>query len=135
MRSILASVFDSTDEATALTGTAAAMVLTSIGREHADPEGSRPGKRANIDRAGAEQAARLYRDYFSENPTYPEEVFERRYRLPRSIFLRVHHAVVADGPYFQQSSDALGKTGRSPYQKTDCGDEDASVRGHGRLSG
>ena len=80
-----------------LAGLAGATVVTSL-RGRTGSGGSRPGKKANIDRAEAKGAALLYHDYFSESPTYRQEVFKRRYRLPRSLFLRVHKAILEDDP-------------------------------------
>ena len=79
--------------------------------------GSRPGKRRNIDRQDQEGAVRIYKDYFSEEPTYSDELFQRRYRIPRVVFLRVHNALLAYDRYFQQRRDATGLMGKSPFQK------------------
>ena len=62
--------------------------------------GSLPGRRPNIDRNDEEGALRIYRDYFSDRPTYTEEPFERRYWLPREVFMRVYDALVAHDGYF-----------------------------------
>ncbi|KAL6563172.1 Syntaxin-81 [Orobanche hederae] len=39
--------------------------------------------------------ARLYRDYFSDTPTYPETMFRRRFRMRRPLFLRIEGAITA----------------------------------------
>ena len=58
VRSIVPSGWDGTEEAAVLAGTAAATVVTSL-RGRTGSGGSRPGKKANIDRADAEGAALL----------------------------------------------------------------------------
>jgi hypothetical protein len=49
--------------------------------ERRDPGGSRLGKRANIQRNHLEGHEKMFRDYFSETPTYPLGIFRRRYRM------------------------------------------------------
>ena len=61
--------------------------------------------------------ARLFHDYFSNNPTYPEESFRRRFRMRRSLFLRIQEAVTVHDCYFTQRNDALGVRGLSSLQK------------------
>jgi hypothetical protein len=59
----------------------------------------------------------LYNDYFSRNPTFPDYMFRRRFRMRRDLFLRLVHAAEAHDPYFQQRPDATGRLGMSPLQK------------------
>ena len=79
--------------------------------------GSRPGKRSNVDRGVRFGAERIYRDYFSAVPTYGELHFQRRYRMPRSLFLRIHDSILEKDPYFCERQDATKKLGASSYQK------------------
>ncbi|XP_020275043.1 uncharacterized protein LOC109849603 [Asparagus officinalis] len=44
-------------------------------------------------------------------------MFRRRYRMSRSLFLRIVDAVKDHDYYFQQRSDGLGRMGLSPLQK------------------
>ncbi|XP_074340796.1 uncharacterized protein LOC141678368 [Apium graveolens] len=60
---------------------------------------------------------RLYRDYFSTTPTYTETQFRRRFRMRRSLFLRIEEAVTAHDNYFTQRVDAVGVRGLSSLQK------------------
>ncbi|XP_039120525.1 uncharacterized protein LOC120256933 [Dioscorea cayenensis subsp. rotundata] len=59
----------------------------------------------------------LWNDYFSENPRYNAEMFRRRYRMSRSLFLRIVGAVKNHDSYFQQRCDGLGRGGLSTLQK------------------
>ncbi|KAL6554254.1 hypothetical protein OROMI_019927 [Orobanche minor] len=61
--------------------------------------------------------ARLYHDYFSDTPTYPKESFRRRFRMRRSLFLRIQEAVVVHDNYFTQRNDVVGVRGLSSLQK------------------
>ncbi|XP_074373857.1 uncharacterized protein LOC141714224 [Apium graveolens] len=70
-----------------------------------------------IDRNREEGHGRLYQDYFSDTPTYTETQFRRRFRMRRSLFLRIEEAVVAHDNYFTQRTDVLGVRGLSSLQK------------------
>jgi hypothetical protein len=60
---------------------------------------------------------KLYRDYFSECPTYPGKFFRRRFRMRRSLYLRIAHAVEEHDNYFVQRRNAAGALGFSCIQK------------------
>ncbi|XP_047979203.1 uncharacterized protein LOC125221123 [Salvia hispanica] len=60
---------------------------------------------------------RLFADYFAEEPRYPADVFRRRFRMRRSLFLRIVNALSARYPEFRLQRDATGKPGLSPLQK------------------
>ena len=59
----------------------------------------------------------LMQDYFSENPTYPAHLFRRRYRMRRSLFVKIVEACEANCRYFTQRRNAVGLKGFSAYQK------------------
>ena len=99
VRIIVANGWYGTEEAAGLAGTDEAIVVPSVPGPTGSG-GSRLEKKANIDQADVEAAARRYLDYFCERPTSRQEVFERRYRLSRGLFSRVHNAVLADDTYF-----------------------------------
>ncbi|XP_035833771.1 uncharacterized protein LOC110876773 [Helianthus annuus] len=60
---------------------------------------------------------RLYHDYFVENPVYPSNLFRRRFRMSRPLFLCILNEVVANEPYFVQRRDNIGRLGLSSMQK------------------
>ncbi|OAV93090.1 hypothetical protein PTTG_27429 [Puccinia triticina 1-1 BBBD Race 1] len=37
----------------------------------------------------------LHKDYFSDNPSYPEEIFRQRFRMHQSLFVQMINEVVA----------------------------------------
>ena len=67
------------------------------------------------DREGAHD--RLYQEYFADNCNYPPNFFRRRYRMRRTLFLRIVHRLGEYSPYFTQRADALYRCGFSPLQK------------------
>ncbi|XP_020253854.1 uncharacterized protein LOC109830908 [Asparagus officinalis] len=78
--------------------------------------GSIPGHAViNRDRETTHQ--NLVIDYFADNPRFGEDMFRRRYRMSRSLFLRIVDAMKDHDYYFQQRSDGLGRMGLSPLQK------------------
>ena len=60
---------------------------------------------------------RIFHDYFSENPTYPDYIFRRRFRMRRNLFLRIQAAIESHDPYFVQKYNAAGVPGLSSLQK------------------
>ena len=53
-------------------------------------------------------AERLINDYFGPNPTYGPEVFRRRFRMHKSVFLRIVEAVTANVSIFRRDAMLLG---------------------------
>ncbi|XP_057812312.1 uncharacterized protein LOC131026456 [Salvia miltiorrhiza] len=62
-------------------------------------------------------AHRLFNDYFFENPTFNEGMFRRRFRMSRSLFLRIVDAVKNHNGFFEQRMDCTGRWGLSRPQK------------------
>lgn len=61
------------------------------------------------DRKGGHE--RMFQDYLAVNPTYGPELFRRRYRMSRELFLRIMNAVEAHDDYFVQKRDAANVLG------------------------
>uniref|UniRef100_J3MN98 Uncharacterized protein n=1 Tax=Oryza brachyantha TaxID=4533 RepID=J3MN98_ORYBR len=59
----------------------------------------------------------LYRDYFSENPTFGAKTFRRRFRIRQHVFLRIIKAIEEHDDYFKQKRNAAGVLGLSCLQK------------------
>ncbi|XP_073153988.1 uncharacterized protein [Henckelia pumila] len=78
--------------------------------------GSVPGRRT-IYRDRENAAQNLFNDYFVENPTYNEEMFRRRFRMSRILFLHIVDAVQNHDSYFVQRRNAAGKLGLTTLQK------------------
>ncbi|KAJ6843069.1 putative nuclease HARBI1 [Iris pallida] len=85
-------------------------------RRAAKRRGSIPGHMV-INREREEGNSRLWQDYFSENPTYGETFFRRRFRCRRNLFLRIVNGVKEHDNFFVQKKDGLGKLGLSTLQK------------------
>ncbi|XP_048633035.1 uncharacterized protein LOC106412678 [Brassica napus] len=74
-------------------------------------------KRAYVERNREAGHNRLWNDYFSENPSFPENLFRRRFRMNRQVFMRIINTLSANVPFFQQRRDAVGRLGLSTLQK------------------
>ena len=60
---------------------------------------------------------KLWNDYFSETPTYNPELFRRRFRMNKSLFLRIVQRLETNIPYFQQGTDCTRRSSLTPLQK------------------
>jgi hypothetical protein len=60
---------------------------------------------------------RLFRDYFSDNPTYDFVKFRRRFHMRRELFLSIVDRVCAYDQWFVQRPDAVGWMGLSSLRK------------------
>ena len=76
--------------------------------------GSIRGKLPNKNRDFDDAFKRLIKDYFSGNDSVYDEVhFERRFRLSRSLFLKIYEAIVLNPPFII-TQDCTGKAGIHP---------------------
>ena len=86
--------------------------MNSISRHKGSVAGRKVVKR-DITRGGEQ----LYSDYFSSTPVHNDEIFRRRFRMQRSLFLRILSTLQQhSGSYFIQTQDAIGRIGLSPFQ-------------------
>ena len=60
---------------------------------------------------------RHFFDYFAPTPIYPPALFRRRFRMKRSLFLRIQSKVEAYDSYFVQKRNSAKKLGLSSLQK------------------
>ena len=74
-------------------------------------EESRTTTRRAINRNRVAAHQRLMDDYFSENPLYGEEIFRRRFRMSKELFLRIVTDLEQEYIYFTQSSKCQRETG------------------------
>ncbi|KAK3218386.1 hypothetical protein Dsin_012356 [Dipteronia sinensis] len=78
--------------------------------------GSIPGHiMINRDRESAD--CTLFNEYLSKNPRYKDQMFRRRFRMGRILFLRIVNDVEARDNYFVQRRDGLSRLGLSALQK------------------
>lgn len=95
-------------------------------RLHASRCGRRPryrgsvrGRRANKPRNFSAGLRSLLRDYFGVDgapPVYSQPDFERRFRVPRVVFVRIYRAL-QDQPWWKQAVNATGRLQSHPLQK------------------
>ncbi|XP_033138840.1 uncharacterized protein LOC103847589 [Brassica rapa] len=82
-----------------------------------DEQATNPKKRNYIERDREQGHIQLWNDYFDENPTYTTDMFRRRFRMNKPLFLRIVERLTTGVPYFQQRVNAHGRKGLSPLQK------------------
>jgi hypothetical protein len=128
---------DEFDEACEL---AADLWLKEVSRSEATRKGTciggtSIGKRPNVERDFLNAHVRIIANYFGSNsglecsafpglspsipaqPRYSDELFQRRFRTPRNLFVRIFNGVKADEVYFTWRKDAVGNPGASGLQK------------------
>ena len=86
-------------------------------RQEAPPQGGSTIGRRTFQRGHLQGDQQLQADYFAEDATYSDDMFRRRFRMHRSLFLRILNAVTQYDQYFVQRRNAAGQLGFSPYQK------------------
>lgn len=82
-------------------------------------KGSIQGRRANKNRDFQAGHESILRDYFGANgepSVYDEADFERRFRVPRAVFLKIYDDIKGE-PYWAQSVNATGRLQSHPLQK------------------
>uniref|UniRef100_A0A0D3D683 DDE Tnp4 domain-containing protein n=1 Tax=Brassica oleracea var. oleracea TaxID=109376 RepID=A0A0D3D683_BRAOL len=82
-----------------------------------DVQANKPKRRAYIERDRERGHNQLWNDYFKENPTYQPEMFRRRFRMNKPLFLHIVDRLSIEGPYFQQRRNAHRRYGLSALQK------------------
>uniref|UniRef100_A0A0D3BEL7 DDE Tnp4 domain-containing protein n=1 Tax=Brassica oleracea var. oleracea TaxID=109376 RepID=A0A0D3BEL7_BRAOL len=79
---------------------------------------SRPQRRrAYVERNRETGQDRLWNDYFIEDATFSSQLFRRRFRMNKELFLRLVHGLSERFPCFQQRRDATGRWGLTALQK------------------
>ncbi|XP_076915753.1 uncharacterized protein LOC143575212 [Bidens hawaiensis] len=74
-------------------------------------------RRKFIQRDRIQGHERLLLDYFVEDPVYPSNIFRRRFRIRRPLFLCIVNEVESNEPYFVQKRDNAGRLGFFAMQK------------------
>uniref|UniRef100_A0A0D3CBN1 GRF-type domain-containing protein n=1 Tax=Brassica oleracea var. oleracea TaxID=109376 RepID=A0A0D3CBN1_BRAOL len=77
----------------------------------------RAKKRIFIMRNREEGHKKLWNDYFSDTPTFPRSLFWLRFRMNKTLFLRIVHRMSTEVEYFQPREDAARRSSLSPLQK------------------
>ena len=73
--------------------------------------------RIQLNRDRAEGHAKIMRDYFDPNPTYPNKYFCHRFRIHTSLFLTIAKAMEKYDDWFKLTRNACGKRSVSPLMK------------------
>uniref|UniRef100_A0A0D3EF51 DDE Tnp4 domain-containing protein n=1 Tax=Brassica oleracea var. oleracea TaxID=109376 RepID=A0A0D3EF51_BRAOL len=74
-------------------------------------------KRVYIERNCEEGDLRLWNDYFCETPTYPQNLFRRRFRMNKPLFMHIVDRLSNEVYFFRQKKDSLGRLSISALQK------------------
>ncbi|XP_022003869.1 uncharacterized protein LOC110901344 [Helianthus annuus] len=107
----------STDEEVEQEAVMGACKLAMRYAEHCRRPQAKKGKRGYIERDRRGAHDRLMKDYFDEEPTYSNEMFRRRFRMSKRLFLRIVHDLEANYDFFKQKADARGELGFTGIQK------------------
>ncbi|XP_047953967.1 uncharacterized protein LOC125200352 [Salvia hispanica] len=86
-------------------------------REEEEAAARQKRTRKYIHRDREQAAARLVRDYFSNNPRWDDTYFRRRFRMSRPLFLHIANTLAAREEYFQEGFDATGRPSHTTLQK------------------
>ena len=95
-RALTRALFDAVNEAKA-------ECLAQMQREQAEAEARVPRpirRRTFVPREHDVPHERLFADYFAENPRWGPNIFHRRFRMSRDLFLRIVHTLEARDEYF-----------------------------------
>ena len=82
------------------------LAVAAMAMEKLNTENSSAIRRGSIQghsvifRNQVEGHEKLYRDYFAKSPTYPPNLFRRRFRMNRSLFVRILSNMEVYDPYF-----------------------------------
>ncbi|KAJ0896922.1 putative harbinger transposase-derived protein [Helianthus annuus] len=95
------------------------MIMTAAQVFMAADEGSSQPltRRAKYNRDQEAGHDKLVADYFADEPVYPAEIFRRRFRMSRPLFLHIAGDMDQSDPFFTLRNDARGQRGFSNLQK------------------
>jgi hypothetical protein len=79
--------------------------------------GSRKGRAQNLPQDFESSYQQLYQDYFAPTPVYTDFQFCQRFRVRRTLFLKIVEDVEEHNTYFTHRADAVGNTGLRGIQK------------------
>ncbi|XP_071687480.1 uncharacterized protein [Rutidosis leptorrhynchoides] len=82
-------------------------------------------RRRRLHRDRIDTGNRLFRDYFSDNPTFPGDYFRNRFRMSKSLFMRIGHAILTYNSqprpdyfkFFDQRYNSTAQLGFNIFQK------------------
>ncbi|XP_022014360.1 uncharacterized protein LOC110913850 [Helianthus annuus] len=77
----------------------------------------RQTRRAALNRDKEAADNKLVADYFADELVYTDEMFRRRFRMSRRLFLRIADDLAQSDPFFTLRYDARGQRGFSTLQK------------------
>ena len=80
-------------------------------------QGKEEKKRVHIERNREECDVRLWNDYFSETPAYPQNLFRRRFRMNKPLLMHIVDRLSNEVHFIRQKKDCLGRLSLSPLQK------------------
>ncbi|KAL0803019.1 hypothetical protein Bca101_058195 [Brassica carinata] len=89
------------------------LVVDYGGQEEEMPERK---KRVYIERNREAGHLSLWNDYLSKAPTYPENLFRRRFRMNKPLFMHIVDRLSKEVQFFRQKKDGLGRLGLSTLQ-------------------
>jgi len=95
----------------------AAIMLADLAKNEQPKHGDSVQGHEVVRRNKQKGDAKLFDDYFAEEPVFGPVTFRRQFRMSKELFLRIAGAVEAHCPYFQQRRNAAGDLGHSALKK------------------
>ncbi|KAI3700667.1 hypothetical protein L2E82_45304 [Cichorium intybus] len=111
----MSSSDDGLDEAIDLAISIRQRIIEELDSGESSNTGGHTRRFIERERDAAQQ--RLFKEYFIDNSTYSDYQFRRRFRMNKSLFLKIVGDVEAANVYFKQRPNAAGILGFHPIQK------------------
>ena len=113
----MSSSYNSSDEEFDLEEEENILILLAIHANKKPKHGGSVFGRQKLWRERMDAHNRLMRNYFVDNPIYPDPYFQCRFRMSIELFKRIVDELKRHDRFVEQRKNAAGELGHSTYQK------------------